>query len=237
MHDLDDFFDMEKVKARVFLLKSDDKKNQALLSDEKLMVVRNGKKYLYSVNEIASLASESKKLLMPLVIGGVLAPFSFLSYFTNIFHPLMHLIFTLIGLLLFYVGWVGKHALTIKKGKGEEDFIFLPEISRNLKAFIDYVNTKINSKSYSRLTDLIFISRKGMNISTLTAFSEASQDFSPAKGYTYRQMVHLKKSFDDYFAIDPTLAGREIKFEYDRDLDDLRPCIDHPVRKEAVRTV
>lgn len=237
MHDLDDFFDLEKVRARVFLLKSDDKKNQAFLSDEKLMVIRNGKKYLFSINEIALLASETKKMLMPLLVGGVLAPFSFLSYFTNIFHPLLHLLFTLTGLLLFYVGWVGKHTLTIKKKKGDEDFIFLPGITRNLKAFIDYTNTQLNSRSYAQLADLVFISREDIDVGTLTGFAEASQAFTPVKGFTYHQMIRHRKNFDDYFAIDPILAGREIKFEYDRGIDELRPCIDHPVRKEAVKTV
>jgi hypothetical protein len=154
---VEDFFDLDKLKAKVYLMKDGDTSNMAMVTDEKLMFVRNGKKMRFSLPEVKGLSSGNKKQLFPLIVGGIVAPFAFLSYFTNMFHPFFHLIFTLIGLLLFYIGVAGRAVLVVLMSKGEEELIYLPSVSSNLLAFIDYINGQLVNTGDAGLNKFIFI--------------------------------------------------------------------------------
>jgi hypothetical protein len=66
---VEDFFDLDKLKAKVYLLKDGDTSNMAMVTDEKLMLVRNGKKMLFSLAKVKRLSSGNKKQLFPLIMG------------------------------------------------------------------------------------------------------------------------------------------------------------------------
>jgi hypothetical protein len=71
---VEDFFDLNKLKAKVYLMKDGDTSNMAMVTDEKLMFVRNGKKMRFSLPEVKGLSSGNKKQLFPLIIGRYCGP-------------------------------------------------------------------------------------------------------------------------------------------------------------------
>lgn len=231
---MEDFFDLNKLKAKVYLLKDGDTSNMAMVTDENLMFVRNGKKMRFSLYKVKGLSSGNKKQLFPLIMGGIVAPFAFLSYFTNMFHPFFHLVFTLIGLLLFYIGVSGRAALVVLMSKGDEEFVYLPSISNNLLAFIDYINGLLINIGDAGLNKFIFIEIDKSSYSWLYGQNEEPKGKFPCWGYTYHQITKTSGLRSKVIAINPELAGREIRFVFDEKLNEMRPQIDGPVNKESL---
>lgn len=231
---MEDFFDLNKLKAKVYLLTDGDRSNMAMVTDEKLMLVRNGKKRIFSLAKVTGLILGNKKQLFPLIIGGIVAPFAFLSYFTNMFHPFFHLVFTLMGLFLFYIGVTGRAALVVMMSKGDEDFVYLPSISNNLLAFTDYINDQLINTVDSSLNNFIFIEIDKSSYGWLYGKNEQQKDKFPCLGYTYRQLIKIPGLRSKALAINPELAGREIRFVFDVKLNEMRPQIDGPVNEESL---
>ena len=234
---MEEFFDQEKAKAFVYLLSEGDNKNKAIISDDQVLVIRKNQRQLFSFKSISSLKSEYKKLLFPLILGGIVAPFAFLSYFANFFLPWIHLVGILGGMFLFYTGWLGKSSFTIVFKNGDELNYYLPAISKNLQAFIYFVNTLLVDTRDPGLRDLLFFEIEKENEDILFGNEENidNQIQFPIVGFTYRQLTDMDKSFygDKLLAINPTKAGREIKFMYDLRTNQMRPKLEGPVLEEA----
>lgn len=218
---MEDFFDFEDIKAKVFLLNDGDTKNMAMVTDEHLMLLRNGRKRLYLLNRIKSLHTSVKKSLLPLFVGGIFAPFALLSYFANMFHPMVHLVSTLLGMLLFYIGWTGRHALIVTLATGDEENVYLPAISKNVKAFISYVNGTLK-RDRTDLSGMIFF-REGQP--GLFNDEEPGDNDFPKFGFTYQQVLKRKEIHKKMIAVDPLKAGVEIKLEFDPKTNEMRPMI------------
>lgn len=228
---MEDFFDYDKLKASVYLLKEGDQKNMALVSDEHIFVRRDGHKKIYELRQISQIRHGIKKSLLPLFIGGIFTPFAILSYFANMFHPIFHLIGTLLGMLLFYIGWAGKNVLILQDKKGHEENIFLPTISPNLLAFIDYLSGIIAGNPESAQAGFIYFREAPDRLTGSVAGNSA---IFPVTGYTWKQMLSHRLHKSDLTAIDPAKAGQEIKFVYDLEIKEMRPVLEKPVDVGAI---
>lgn len=227
---MEDFFDVEKVKATVFLLSEGDRKNMAMISDEHLMIVRKGKKHLYPLSKISTVQAEVKKSLLPIFIGGIFTPFALLSYFSNMFHPMVHLVATLLGMLLFYIGWIGRPALIVRLKGNLEALFFLPKISNNLLAFIDHLSGVLQSEAFAGLSGMIFFD---MDKKGLFAIESNKENQYPIFGYTYTQQLKWQKARRSLIVIDPVKAGREVKLLFDPETREMRPAVDGPIDRKA----
>ncbi len=236
MNEFEDYFDLDEVKAKVYLRLDGDSNNMIMLTDEKLMLKNKGKKQVYDLSGVKSLGTGNKKLLLPLLLGAVTAPFSFISYFTNIFHPMIHLIFTLLGLLLFFIGWMGRATLVVQLPRGHEDFIFLPSITKNISAFIEYVNHQLGMEGNNAYKDLIFVEKDIKGMRWLYDEKTTEKHF-PIFGYTYQQVQQHPNLKDSVIAIDPYLAKREIKFEFDDATKMMRPKIEGTIDKKSITEI
>jgi len=236
MHEFEDYFDLDKVKAKVYLRMDGDSNNMMMLTDEKMMLKNKGKKQVYDLSAVKSLGTGNKKLLLPVLLGAVIAPFSFISYFTNIFHPMIHLIFTLLGLLLFFIGWMGRSTLVIYLPRGHEDFIFLPSITKNLNAFIEYANHQLRMEGNTTYKDLIFLEKDTHGMHWLYDEKSKEKRF-PVFGYTYQQVRQHPDLMGKVIAIDPFQAKREIKFEFDNTTKMMRPKIEGTIDKKSINEI
>ena len=235
---MEDFFDQEKAKAIVYLLSEGDNKNKVMISDDQLLVIQKNQKHIFLLANIKVLQTEDKKLLFPLILGGIITPFAFLSYFVNLFNPWLHLFLIMGGLLLLYIGWTGKPSFTIVLKNGDERNYYLPLISNNLLAFIDFANTIQANISGAGLGNLLFFEVENHAANNL--FDENSvlknSPFFPIYGFTIRQLQNEGKSIyaDNIYSIDPLKSGREIKFEFDLNTNQMRPKLEGPVLRESL---
>ncbi|MEM6524911.1 MAG: hypothetical protein AAF693_13995 [Bacteroidota bacterium] len=131
------FIDDEPVIAQCFLEDRSKNKN-CYLSYEKLIVVISGRISKFELADITQLSFKRKLLLLPLVSGGVLAPFSLIAIFNDVLSLWLLLIMFMSGLLLAYYGLEGRNTLSITTKVKEYDY-FIDTPSRNLKAFLGFV--------------------------------------------------------------------------------------------------
>ncbi len=221
----------------MYLLAEHDIGNKVMISDDQILVVYKKKRTLFTLKSIKSLKTERIKLLFPLVLGGIITPFAFLSFFVNLFYPWIHLTAIMLGLLLFYTGWSGKYSFTIVFKNGDEIHHYLTSISNNLEAFIDFVNTqrlKVSTIN-APLLDALFFELDKKHEDVFFGQKNVNQTLFPIFGYTYQQLHKLGKSISDsgIICINPVTSGREIKFHFDLNTNMMRPRLEGPVNKDS----
>jgi hypothetical protein len=123
--------------ARCFLRQEGDARYQCVLTTQSLEVTHQGKKEYFELSGVASVAILTRKILFPIVLGGILTPLAGLALFTSYGH--IHLLFGLffLGLFLFYYGITGTQSLVITTPWKSFDY-FLPTVSPQMQAFARY---------------------------------------------------------------------------------------------------
>ena len=204
------------------------------ISEDQLLVIRNSKRSVFSLNSLSGLRIETKKMLFPLIMGGIITPFAFLSFFVNLFMPWIHLVSVLVGLLLFYIGWAGKHALTIVYLNGDEKNYYLPSISKNVEAFIEFAYDVLRRDSKSIYSKLLFFDLDASLVDPFFGKNNVSQDqLFPVFGYTFSQLKLSGKSIYELTAVDPAKAGAEIRFAFDEQANRMRPLVEQALLPES----
>lgn len=132
----------EQTIAIVYLHRAEDQDNKCMLTSERLIVVYRGKVNSFERQHIKKIFFNQRRLLLPLIIGGIAAPLSLLAIFMNLYNlwPLMFVFF--LGLALFYLGLQLHPVLTIQDTVKEHDF-FLQEKSANLQEFLTFARQLI----------------------------------------------------------------------------------------------
>ncbi len=134
----------EKTIAIVYLHRAEDQDNKCMLTSERLIVVYRGRPYSFERQHIRDLYFSWRRLLFPLVAGGISAPLSLLAIFMNLYNPWPLMFIFFLGLALFYLGLQQHPVLTIKDTVKEHDF-FLREKTPNLKEFLSFARQVIFS--------------------------------------------------------------------------------------------
>jgi len=133
------------VYAICYLHQIDDERNKCLLTGKYLVVIRNGKTYRFLLTDIQKIAFDHRRIMLPLIAGGIAAPFSLLAIFTHITDPWLMLPLFFMGLFAVYWGWLGYPALIVQDNIREHDFP-LKYISQNLRAFAAFANNFIRKQ-------------------------------------------------------------------------------------------
>jgi hypothetical protein len=85
-----------------------------LLTSKHLVVQQPHRKMLFSLKSIQSVSLHYRKLLFPLIIGGILAPLCAVALWNNLMHFWLGITFVIVGLSLMYYGWLGTYQLDIQ---------------------------------------------------------------------------------------------------------------------------
>jgi uncharacterized protein (DUF952 family) len=132
----------EYVDIECFYGKESNENYRAYLTNKHLVLRRKKHWHYFPLENIVNLNYKERKLLFPLLMGGIVVPFSLLLIFRNIFHSWTVLILLFAGLLSFYFGWAGRKSLTITTIIKDYD-IFVDEENPNLHKFLDLVRIYI----------------------------------------------------------------------------------------------
>ncbi len=224
--------------ASVFLRRSGDEKNKMLLSDQDLVVIYKGKKYVFERSLFRGLEVGFKKFLFPLIAGGILLPLSFLALATNDFNPFFLILFLLAGFYLLYAGWSGSPVLTVLYDPKPYDFPLF-HISDNLRSFIEFTNARL-------------FGREGAEERRRYIFLEVDEGiwnkFKMSEyGFSGKSQVLTAKTWDQWHSGDRVRKAKVITlmidlfrvktsvfYEYDKKSHALMPRVEWPVNTEAV---
>ncbi len=235
----------QQAKAVCYLQQANDEQNKCLLTEHELVVYYRGKVVNYPLANIKQLTFRFKRLIFPLLLGGIIAPFSLMGMFTQFSYGAGWLLATfMVGLLVFHYGWRGKNTFTITLPHGEEHF-FINTITQNMLAFSRYVNTSL-SQHDPRESMIYHIASPGhwqqqAGMATYTHPSLEKEGYIHAS--TLQQVVpSWQKHFDTQaglllLVIDPLLTGSEVKFEQGVNTVQLFPHIYGPINQQAIIAV
>lgn len=123
-----------------YLHEEGNEQNKVWLTREHLQLLYKGKLKVFPLKNINRISFNHRKLMLPLVIGGIAASLSLVAIIKLFYNPWLTLSLLTAGCLAAYRGYQGSWVLTIEEAKFNSDF-FIRSISPNLKAFVRYANT------------------------------------------------------------------------------------------------
>jgi hypothetical protein len=128
--------------ARCFLLQHGDTTHQAILTTQSLEITQKRRREYFDLSSVKSIELVYRKILFPLVIGGIITPLAGLALFTS-YGPI-HFIFALffLGLFLFYYGITGTQSIVVTTSWKVFDF-FVRDTSPQLEAFVRYTSNVV----------------------------------------------------------------------------------------------
>ena len=132
--------DIPQIIATCALHEAGNEQDKLLLGPEHLQVRYRGKIRGFALDHLRRLSFNHRKLMLPLVLGGITASLSLVAIFKTQYNPWLMLSLMLAGCLAAYRGYQGSWVLSIEEDKNYTDF-YLQSISANLRAFVAYANT------------------------------------------------------------------------------------------------
>jgi hypothetical protein len=226
----------EKRIAKCYIHHDLDERNRCELYDRRLVVVWKGKVNEFAIEDLISVSSNQRKLLIPIIASGILTPLVMVGFFKGLFHPFIALIFIISGVFSFYLGWRGEKALTINQASGHRDFP-MPVFTDHLVGFMDYVNQYLHDEPIQKRVLYLEVRHK------LNPESDVKEYLKKNPGdrqlYSYWQVKELLhsgalKPDSGFIVLDPISTGTEVKYEKHRVTQELTPVIKGPIHHNAV---
>ncbi|WP_017733461.1 hypothetical protein [Nafulsella turpanensis] len=150
-------------------LGSKNKEDKLWLTEEHLQLLYRGQLKVFALENLRQLAFNHRKLMLPLVAGGVTATLSLVAIFKLFYNPWLMLSLLVAGCLAAFIGFRGSWVLTVQEEKYHSDF-FLPTITPALQSFVQYTNT--------------FTGHQPKGILYLPLFAESSANLSNREYFT-----------------------------------------------------
>jgi len=194
--------------AICYIATNGDERNKCSISNDHLFVKRKGKSYAFELEQITQIAFKQKRLLLPLIVGGVFGSLFLIAGFNFLLNIWIALILGLAGLLLFYYGWVGSAAISVQTKVKEYD-IFINDVTPPLKAFVELLNQ-------------YYILGKSKNISYYLSLNYEEHQKAKATGFLNTIVSGMRiynhpneLDHEIQFSIDPVKVSNSIRYELD----------------------
>ena len=114
---------MQPILLKCYLGKSGDGQNMLVLYNHALVVIFKGKRQDFLLSSIKGLIINRKKLIIPLVIGGIGTCFSWLALSLGWYHYQTNLLLVFLFFGWMYYGFIGKDGLELLEGKERHVFL------------------------------------------------------------------------------------------------------------------
>lgn len=128
----------DTIIAQCYILKKGDENNICYLSADNLFIKSKGIVSHFPIDSIMNISFKHKILLMPIIFGGILAPFALIAVFNGYYNVWLMLSLMMGGLAILYYGIEGGQTMSVQTNVKEYDF-FLKSVSPNLKSFVSFV--------------------------------------------------------------------------------------------------
>lgn len=217
-------------KAVVYLYKAGNHRNKIILLDKYLVVIYRGSKNTFRLEDIAQLYFTRHKILIPIVVGGIIASFSLIAIFVAYYSPLLIISIFVTGVLVLYLGYNGEDVLVVDL-KVKQEFFPLRKVSDNVRAFVHFVNQFLRAGN-EKIRWCIFLPLK-------SDIKQQQEQKPPLQAFTFEQMQQQKSEFPEkndktFVALDPFQLGSEVKFEKLPGKNELYPMIYGKINQEAI---
>jgi hypothetical protein len=210
----------------VYLRRAGDESRKAMLYNNRLVFVDGEKRREFDFNKVTRLNLNRRKLLLPLIFGGILVPLLLVGLFATGIRPQVILLMLFPSALLFYLGWEGQEVLTVT-GSGREADVRIHRSNHHIQAFVEFVNNLIRSRDPSRAHERLYYIRR----------SDLNRAADPAPGIwasTYAQVRQAAAGSEDRLGVDPLKLTSRVEYRFDPESHQLRPYILDGINPEAI---
>lgn len=215
-----------RLLGSVYLRRAGDESRKALIYDNRLVFVHGEKRREFDFSKVTRLSLNRRKLLLPLVLGGILVPLLLVGLFAAGSRPQLLLLLLFPSSLLFYLGWEGQEVLTVTGLRREAD-VQIHRSSHHIRAFVAFVNSLIRSRDPSRAHERLYYIRR------------VDLDLAPDRApgiwaSTYDQLGQAADGSKDMVGIDPLHLTSRVEYRFDPETHQLRPYILDGINPEAI---
>jgi len=229
---------MPKFRAFCYLYKQGDERNKCALTVTNLIITRKGTETNYLLKDLNHVKFHEKKLLLPLIVGGIIASFGLTANLSGYYNPWLTMSVSIAGIYLFYYGWSGTWTLTLDTSLGNKDY-YLRGVSLNLKAFVSYLNYWLleEKDSFNEYIKFYYLSKYVDWQQVSSHQLPLNQQKIETKLLTYDQMLLMKTKLTEeeiILMIDPDKLNGEIMFQIDKATGQLFPFINEEIPFEAI---
>ena len=231
---------MEESNIAFCQLDSFNKDYIAYLTEHFFILKKGTKEDYYPRSFLRKVSISKKKMLMPLVSGGILASLSLISIIVGIYYPWFVLITLTLGAFLLYYGYRGKEFLIISEEKNENSYL-IKDQTDNLKNFLKFVNSELIESSSFLLYHIV--SEKDWNDQLESNwYKHSSLDSEGFIHCALKEQINgvLERFFKNQkdlliLFIDPKKLNAKVKFEKAVDVNDIFPHVYGAINKEAIQ--
>lgn len=233
---------MRPVLLKCYLGKGGDAQNMLLLYEQTLVVIFKGKRSDFPLSSIKSMVVSRKKLIIPLVIGGIGTCLSWLALSLGWYHYQSNLFLVFLFFVWMYYGFLGKDGLELLEGK--ERHVFLIKANHFvLNTFLNFVKARMFQTPPSQESISFHLATKAsweeQEQSTLYVHPSLQEE-----GFIHTSYIsELKTSYERYFSpsdelvllgIDLTKVEAEVKTKEVSSRNALFPHIYGRLNKSAI---
>lgn len=196
---------MQPILLKCYLGKSGDRQNMLVLYDRTLVVIFKGKRIDFPLNTIKALTISRKKLIIPLVIGGIGTCFSWLALSLGWYHYQTNLFVIFLFFGWMYYGFIGKDGLELLEGK--ERHLFLIKANHFvLNTFLKFTKERIYQSAPQKESVSFHLATKqeweAQDLSTMYSHQSLSKE-----GFIHTSYLsELQTSYEKYFKPDDQLV-------------------------------
>jgi uncharacterized protein (DUF952 family) len=235
----------EEIEAFCYLEKANDENNKCYLTNQNLIVIKNGKIHAFPNENIVEISFHHRKLLFLIILGGILVPLTFLLIFRIQYQSWIILLLLFIGILTLYFGYAGRLALTVTTILKEYN-IFINEITPNLKAFTDFSTNYIKAKTgkipstHNYIEVILPLNTWEKQQNEESFFTEDLNETGYIKGYTYEMKEEAQSQIRHMnipliiLKIDPLKSKSKVEYVADKQTSRLAPRFLNPIHKNAI---
>lgn len=128
-----------KIIATCYLYAESNNDELCICTNANIQIKSKSKHIIAPLTDIKSIKIIKKKLLFPIIVGGVVAPLTLLAILFNLFNPeILQAILVLAG-ISFYYGYFGKDAIQIEY-RAASEILLLKKRMSHLAQFVEYIN-------------------------------------------------------------------------------------------------
>jgi len=203
-----------KTWAVCYFGKEGDLNNMLTLDKEKLSIVKNGKRDDFDITDMQQASKGHKRLLLPLILGGIVSPLSIIAIYDNSFSPFILLAVLFVGLLLLYIGQTGSDVLIFQHSKGKEEYVFLRSIPDNVDKFLFFLNMFLSQKWENQNGPVFYHQYELEKNGDMPDFSKSKSDDGAYILLTPEEFNKIKVSVPSnvkFLAIDPSKLSAPIR--------------------------
>ena len=117
-----------------------------VLKENTLYIKDKGREHQIPLQRIAAAEILYKRLILPIITGGIVAPLALISIFSGVLDPWIAAGLLFVGIMLGYYGYTGAYQVQITFTNSLKLAFFIEDDTRDIREFVARINRTVHAK-------------------------------------------------------------------------------------------